>query len=384
MIAYKGDFTLSKNTRCKLCQMDARFSPTLSNAEIGRTFGVSKDSARRHRKHLSQDPFFGVPEELITSRGITKRLEDGSYEKITWKPNAPVIAALQESAPVDLATMFDKPLPAPQRVDYAPITRVVTVSDLQLHKVDENGGFEDTLARIDQSLANIVAELEDSPTSEIVLYDGGDVMENFFNTSTQAQTNDGSTTQQIRDARMVLSKIIRELAPLCKKLVFITVPSNHCRVRSGAKAPMNNPYDDFGIDINHAIEEQLEGRPDYTHVSFLRPANSFHEHVIYHSDISNTTMGFIHGHQKNNYTQLPQWLDDQVADSRGFEKVSVLFTAHFHTFFMMPARGLRMVVGTPTQDNGSSWFTNNTGIRSGTGFLMCNVFDGKVYSPNIY
>jgi hypothetical protein len=365
--------------------MDARFSPTASHREVARVFEVDEASVRRHRKHLGKDSFFGVPDQLITQRSITTRHEDGSYDKITWKPNAGIHMALDDTKDLDLKSIFDQPLPSPHpALGSVPVTKVITASDLQLGKSDEFGGFDDTMARIKQSLANIVAELEESRPAEIIFLDGGDVMENFNNTSTQAHTNDKDTTQQIRAARMVMALLVRTLAQHCDKLVYVTVPSNHCRVRSGPKAPISNPYDDYGIDVNHAVEEILEGRPEFAHVSFERPKNPYHEHVMYHSEISNTTLGFIHGHQKNSITALPTWLDEQVADNRGFESVSVLFTAHYHTFFMLPARGMRMVVGTPTQDNGSSWFTNKTGIRSGTGFLMCDVLEGRVFSPNIY
>lgn len=376
---------MPKISQCKLCNMDdVQFSPSDSNASIARRYGVSKDSARRHRKHMDTDPYFNIPNSMITSRGITRRLEDGSYEKVNWTPNAPVHLELASTAYDDLVTVFDSPSPTPTVT--IPRTEVVCVADLQLGKGEVNGGTAETLERIRQSVANLVAELETTTPEEIVLADLGDVIENFCNTNSQRETNDLNLTQQIRLARRVIAEIVKEFAPLCQRLVYVAVPSNHSAVRTGVgnKSTAADPNNDFGIDISHAIEERLRENSDYDHVVFLRPENDYLEHVVYRSEVSQTVLGFAHGHQKNNPNQLGQWLSDLAAARwYGIDTVDVMLFGHFHSLRIEQSRG-RWVVVAPTQDNGSSWFTNTTGQHSTTGFLKFAVSGGSIFSPNIY
>lgn len=86
------------NPQCLMCQANADLEPDETNAAAARRLGISKDSVRRHRKHLQgyepvrantslNDPFFtDIPLEQVTSRGTSRRLEDGSWEKISYRP----------------------------------------------------------------------------------------------------------------------------------------------------------------------------------------------------------------------------------------------------------------------------------------------------------
>src|SRR5687768_14394566 len=82
-----------KHPKCKLCLADIQIDTTLTNGALGRMYGVDGKSVGRHRKHIdgadvadNPDSFFGVPNEIITSRGKTVRMPDGSYEKISYSP----------------------------------------------------------------------------------------------------------------------------------------------------------------------------------------------------------------------------------------------------------------------------------------------------------
>lgn len=78
------------NPQCKLCQKGVGYGNDLSQREMASLYGVHRRSVSRHRTHLKQetDEFFDeVPKSQITSRGKTVRLEDGSYEKVTYRPN---------------------------------------------------------------------------------------------------------------------------------------------------------------------------------------------------------------------------------------------------------------------------------------------------------
>ena len=74
--------------KCVIC---TGINPALSHVENGRNLGVSEATVRRHlassHMDVETDPFFAeVPVSIIASRGKSVRLEDGSWEKITYLP----------------------------------------------------------------------------------------------------------------------------------------------------------------------------------------------------------------------------------------------------------------------------------------------------------
>lgn len=93
-----------------------------SNVKLGARFGVSEAAVRRHRRAIRRrnnqadtqtDAFFGVPTQAITSRGKTIRLEDGSYEKITYIPGAAEREEAKRLSYQDLAPILAQPLTKP-------------------------------------------------------------------------------------------------------------------------------------------------------------------------------------------------------------------------------------------------------------------------------
>jgi predicted phosphodiesterase len=106
---------MSKHSeQCLICLSGTEYDNTLTHAALARQFGVSEGAIRRHRKAVNReearlsnpDEFFGVPKEIITSRGKTVRLPDGSYEKIHYDPSQNITGA--PAWPV-----IDRPAPLP-------------------------------------------------------------------------------------------------------------------------------------------------------------------------------------------------------------------------------------------------------------------------------
>lgn len=110
---------MAKHKQCKLCKASINIDTTLTNVALGRLYGLSETSIRRHRKHIDEasvednpDPFFDVPTSIITSRGKTVRLPDGSYEKIHYDPS--------KTAGVPEWPVIDRPAPLDTRQFAAP------------------------------------------------------------------------------------------------------------------------------------------------------------------------------------------------------------------------------------------------------------------------
>ena len=379
---------MTKPENCRFCIDGIVIDTQLSNAMNGKIYGVSRDTVRRHKKHLDgavKDPF-GIPQEQITSRRKSVRLPDGSWEIVNFKPNTIVKENLKKYVEEDLASIFTQPVPEVKSnptIGNIPL-KVVNLADFQIGKVDVGGGTQETLARIRESVGRIISDIEGLFYDEIILADVGDIIENFYNTSSQDQTNDLYLTPQIRTARRIMAEIISLFAPLCRKLTYVSVPSNHCTVRKAPKAPASTPMDDFGIDISMALEEQFAGRKGYEHVSFVRPANDFSEEVVYFSRAGNTTFLFAHGHQRNSAFKLGEYVSDLSAYANSMHhNVQIAIFGHFHNRIQYEWHGREIHV-CPASDNGSSWFSGRNGQWARSGILVFDVVDGRSYSPNIY
>lgn len=370
--------------RCSLCNSGAILDPELSNVQNAKKLGVGKDTVRRHRAHV--DPYFNIPNEIITSRKTSVRLADGSWESVTYHPQA--LEMLEAAPRVEQVAreVFARPAPVVQRDEHVGTsTRLLQPTDLQLGKTDINGGTEETLERVRNSLAAFKADLEASPVDELIIADTGDIIENFYNTSSQAQTNDLDFSEQVDLATEVMSEIIRELAPYARKrLVYVAVPSNHCTIRVAPKSPASTPGNDVGLLVQKMIKKILADRPEYQHLEYVSPANKHLEYAVYHSDISDTTMLFAHGHHKNKAFNLGELVRDWgAAPGSEVNGVQIAFFGHFHSFHLYNSFGRWIVVG-PSSDNGSSWFYNLSGQISMAGMLAMDIQSGMWYSPNIY
>lgn len=366
-----------KHPQCALCALDADIDPTMSNVAIGKKFGVSKDSARRHRKHMAVavDEFFThVPVGAISQRRTTRKLEDGSYERVTWSPSrAAVIEALAYDD-VERALEGFKP-PKPQKVK-GDAARIVCLADWQLGKVDANGGTKGTIKRILGGVDKVAELLRTEPVAHLVLADLGDVIENFQNTRSQAQTNDLDLTTQIRTARRLLIEVIKQLAPLAPRVTFVSVPSNHCQVRAeGSKDLASTTDNDWGLELQEQIKDALDGREGFEHVKFVRPKRLEEAVTV---DIGGATVGFTHGHQARGADKMGDWWRGQSHGRRSnLHNADYLLHGHHHNLRISQSGDCRWLIGTPSSDPGSTWFTNTTGESSTAGTLTFLLQDGQ-------
>lgn len=360
------------------CNVCAQIDLGLSNRENARRIGVDESSIRRHKAHMSEqkDSFFDIPNEIITSRGRTVRLQDGSYEKVTYNPNRR--AMLEALSYDDLERAIEGFVPHPPRPRRATgTTRVLCVSDLQIGKAHEVlGGTPELIQRVMASFHSFVTQCTLLPTDEIVIADLGDIIEGFGNTKSQAQTNDTDLTTQIRTARRLLIEIIKMCVNLAPKITYVSVPSNHCQVRAeGSKDLASTTDNDWGLEISHQIEDALGDRPGFEHVEFVRPARIQEAVTI---QTGGTTVGFVHGHQARSPEKIGEWWKGQSHGRRSnLHNADLLIHGHYHSLRVTQSGDARWVFGTPTSDGGSTWFTNTTGEQSVTGMLTFTLTNGK-------
>lgn len=363
----------------------------MSNVALGRMFDVHETTIRRHKQALQKalrlpveqdrDEFFDIPVNAITQRRRTIRLEDGSYERVTYNPAVAVAEDVREASYEELEKVFDRAVlaVAPKVEEDRPKTLVVCLSDFQVGKTDSLGGTQETVNRVMTTLKRITEWIQaEGSYEEIIIADVGDVCEGFWNVTSQQQTNDLSLTDQIRVAQRLMAEAVAMLAPLCTRMTYVSIPSNHCAVRTskGNDNRANSPDDDFGLLIADTIQAIMSGREPFSHVNFAKPQKW--EEAVTVETADGTAVGFTHGHLAGSQAKIPSWFRDLAFGHRsGLHEASILVHGHFHNFGVSLVGDNKFIIGCPTADNGSSWFTNRTGDATDPALLTFEVQNKK-------
>lgn len=367
-----------------------------TNIDLAEEFNTSEATVRRHRRalkrkskdELSRDEFFDLPVGAITKRGKTVRLSDGSYEKIEYRPGAVEMEEAKRLSFEDLEPVFKEPtLPRPSALaDARKTTPVVCLADLQCGKAQSGGGTADTVRLVRRALHDIASDLSGpAPYQRIILADVGDSTEGFWNVASQAQTNDLSLTDQIRTVQRLYAEAVRLLAPLCESLCYVAVPSNHCAVRvgPGKNSRANAPDDDFGIMISKNIEDVIEDRPGFEHVTFHRPEKW--EEAVTVEAADGTSIGFTHGHLAGSQSKVPGWFRDLAFGRRsGLYDARILVHGHWHNFGVRQVGDARWIISCPSADRGSDWWTNISGDSTKPAILTFEAWGGNASSWELY
>lgn len=367
-----------------------------TNQDLADEFNTSEATVRRHRRalkrkgrdDLDRDAFFDLPVGAITKRGKTVRLSDGSYEKIEYRPGAVEMEEAKRLAYEDLEPVFREPVLArPSVIAQArETTPVVCLADFQVGKAAGGGGTEDTVRLVRRALHDIANDLNGpAQYRRIILADVGDSTEGFWNVAAQAQTNDLSLTDQIRTVQRLYAEAVRLLAPLCESLYYVAVPSNHCAVRTGMgkNSRANAPDDDFGILISKNIEDIVEDRPAFEHVTFHRPEKWEEAVTVEASD--GTRIGFTHGHLAGSQSKVPTWFRDLAFGRRsGLYDARILVHGHWHNFAVCQAGDARWVISCPSADRGSDWWTNISGDSTRPAILTFEARGGNASAWKLY
>lgn len=385
------------STTCLSCafeeKSEIKIDDSMTNTAWAKEIGVSEASIRRHKAHspiLAQSSGFidldgadalaasiDVPDSFVTSRGMSLRDPlTGSWQKISWMPNKKALHDtlryddLRDS--MDGWVFEDRVNPFVQSG-----AAIFCMSDLQIGKAGQRmGGTPETLERIRKSIATFRTELEARSYSPktIVIWDGGDPVENVFNTPEQIATNDLSLPEQIRVARRIFLEAIKALAPYAEELVFVTVPSNHGRMRVGYKAAGGTVDADFGLEISHQLEDIVnENEFLARRVSFVRPDPLFETAEL---TVARTKLAFTHGHNSSGQKGHSRWWADQAHGRFPGWDADILLTAHFHNLGLTQSGNGRWIIETSSSDAGSDWFANKSGQTAVQGITAFDVQDG--------
>lgn len=270
------------------------------------------------------------------------------------------------------------PFAATNRADVAGngSTFVVPLADFQIGKGSQGDGGTDVLiGRFEEQLTQIIIDYKRSGARAVLIADVGDnSCEGEQNVASQIGTNDLQFTDQLVVWFRMFTKIVTELAAVCPEVLVAGVPSNHSQHRKDGQ-PIGDPGNDYGLMTLRMVESTLALNPAaFSHVSFVRPER--HKETM-SVKVSNTVIGFAHGHQSNQPDKVPEFISKQIAGRQPLEPSDIVVTGHFHHLRVQNIVGNRWWFQCPANDAGSAWFTNRSGEFSSPGILTFTVKDGN-------
>lgn len=362
--------------QCTICALGVSDLGTESNVALGHKYGVSESTIRRHKAHTGNIPdadFPDIPVALMTSRGKSVRKIDGSWEKVSWQPNAKALHDTLAYDDLERALEDFVPERVTGRASSAPST--LHAADAQIGKASQRaGGTPETVKRMRESFERYAQYLRDERPASVILSDNGDPIENVFNVATQLCTNDLDVPNQIRVFRRLMIEGIKLLAPLVPEFTYLSVPSNHGAFRTGYKAQGGTTDADFGLEISHQLEDVCKENSALQHVQFVRPAPLEETAEV---KIGNTKLAYHHGHQSSGPAGHGKWWAAQDHGRRPGWDADILVTAHYHSMRVEQSGDGRWIIGVSSSDAGSDWFTNSKGESAKQGMTAFEVQDGQ-------
>ena len=144
-------------------------------------------------------------------------------------------------------------------------------------------------------------------------------------------TLDISITEQVRAYRRLMMHQIATLAPLAEHVIIPVVPGNHDETTRTQVMPLS---DSWAIEGAMAVEDWMDGRPEYEHVRFIFPPEGepdIYLEVTRPDDAYQYGMAFIHGHTPGKSPNLMlEWWKGQSHGRQAAGNADMLVSAHFH------------------------------------------------------
>ena len=341
---------------------------------------MTKDESL-YRAHILEQTGFTVPEDRLVELTGVRTWTMGAVEnkhltfKIVQRAGVATPADLEALVKLARGNLRSKPLKATELS--LTQTRIVGLSDEQLHKVDRNGGTPEFFQRLGILLDNLDAEMVREPADDCVILLGGDLIEGFENTGSQMFTNDGSHPTMLTTAHAYLVEAITRIASRHTQTRVLAVPSNHGAWRSG-KDNLGKPGDDYGLAIVEMVASALALSERWSGIEFIIP-NEWEVSVAV--TVRDDVLALTHGHVGTaGPASFPKWFAGQVIGDSPIARATIIASGHYHHYRHVPLGNIgdrqRVHVQMPALDGGSSWFTNNTGEWSPPGIWTAVIRDG--------
>ena len=277
----------------------------------------------------------------------------------------------------------------PSKAKRADSALVILWSDLQVGKVDINGGFDDLYQRVSNTHNQLMTVLDHEKPSRVIFADLGDTVENFDNKANlhQLQSNDLSIMEQVDVATTMAWKTLRAIAERVPQVTYASVGSNHCQWRKNGQA-IGKATDDWGVFIGRQLARLAE-ETGANSMRFLEPQPRDESLAIDVFGDGYHILGIVHGHQARNANAIGEWWKKQAFGNQPLASATTLVHGHFH-HLRIEEHGAthngnsRFVVGAPTLDNGSNWWRQISGDEAPPGLAYFFMEQNKPYTGTVY
>lgn len=260
----------------------------------------------------------------------------------------------------------------------------VFLADPQLAKADGDG-VTGTVERILDTIEKVKDYARDLrkigvPIGPLYFFGMGDIIENCSEYYPQQTfTVQLNLRDQIKVARRLLVRAIKEWAPLFEKVVVAPVGGNHGEASRRDGRNMTDDADNLDTAIFEEAEEVISENQDaFGHVSFSIPRDSPYQVL----DVCGTVVGTTHGqHFGNGATVMKKaedWWKGQAIGEQPIGDARLLVSAHFHSSKESNI-GAKTHIQCPAMEGASKYYRDRTGQESYKGMLTMVI--GKDYGP---
>lgn len=326
-------------------------------------------------EELGYDPDLYQIIEPVKISAWDAAAEDGVKRMYSYKANirAKQITQYRDDDYKELVNQIKKHKPL-REFEKGDSVFVINLADWQLGKADGDG-THGTVKRLLGRFDLIVQRINDlnkmgRNIQKIIVAGLGDLEEGCDgHYASQTFTVQLNRRQQIRLLRRLLTQLITRVAKLAPEVEVYAVPGNHGENRKDGKA-YTTRGDNDDVAVFEMVAEILSANPEaYGHVKFFLPEDE----VYMIAEAAGRQIGFFHGHITPNGSdpqkKIREWWKNQSFSKNAIGFVDILVTAHYHHFSVIEYDNDAIHMQCPSEDGGSEWFSDLTGVDSRPGTL---------------
>lgn len=326
-------------------------------------------------EELGYDPDLYQIIEPVKISAWDAAAEDGTKRMYSYKANirAKQITQYRDDDYKELVSQIKKHKPL-KEFEKGESVFVINLADWQLGKADGDG-THGTVKRLLNRFDLIVQRINDlnkmgRNIQKIIVAGLGDLEEGCDgHYASQTFTVQLNRRQQIRLLRRLLTQLITRVAKLAPEVDVYAVPGNHGENRKDGKA-FTTRGDNDDVAVFEMVAEILSANPEaYGHVKFFLPEDE----VYMIAEACGKQIGFFHGHITPNGSdpqkKIREWWKNQAFSKNAIGFVHILVTAHYHHFSVVEYDNDAIHMQCPSEDGGSEWFSDLTGVDSRAGTL---------------
>lgn len=251
----------------------------------------------------------------------------------------------------------------------------VVAADMQIGKVEPTGGTERTVQRVLALTAQAVDEYRHlarrGVCGPVAIVLPGDGCEGFVSQGGRLVWRTDLTPTRMRTVYgRLVAHLVTEFARVAPAVSVVTVAGNHDQATRQVSTTADDSWDvQAAVDLRDHMALLAPEKFAHVHWHLPRPDSD-----VVTVDLAGTVVAVAHGHQFKGGAE--KWWAGQSHGLRDAGEATVLISGHYHHLKVATTGGGRTWIQAPALDNGSEWFTRETGESSTAGLLTLTIGRG--------